>query len=192
MFFGVTFFVFVLNFLFPTDVINNMSGMTNIPENQYQELIHKYKLNESFIIQYGAFLERLWTGDWGTSFINNASIYHQVFRALPATIELSLYALLYSFIVAIPFGVLAASSGIRWLDKSILGLSIIGFSMPIFWLALIMILVFSINLGWFPTSGRLSLIYDIPYQTGYLIIDIILSESAYKLEALLDAFRHLI
>lgn len=190
--FGVTLFVFTLNYLFPTDVIANMSGRQNIDPALYGQMVEKYRLDSNYIQQYISFLGRLIEGDWGVSFTNKTSIYDQVTRALPATIEISIYALLYSFIIAIPLGIIAASSGIKWLDKSILGLSIIGFSTPIFWLALILILIFSINLGWFPTSGRISLIYDIPYQTGFIMADILLSDSPYKHEAIIDAFMHLV
>ncbi|MBU2918556.1 ABC transporter permease [Psychrosphaera sp. F3M07] len=189
--FGVTVFVFSLNFLFPTDVLSNMSGIPNIGEEDYAALAEQYYLNNSVIIQYFAFIGRIWQGDWGVSFITGTSIYSQVFRVLPATIELAIYALLYSFIVAIPLGILASSETYPWLDKSILALSIIGFSMPIFWLALLLILVFSIGLGWFPTSGRLSLIYNIPSSSGFLLFDIIRSNVDYKVEAFFDALRHL-
>jgi cationic peptide transport system permease protein len=190
--FGVTVFVFSLNYLFPTDVLSNMSGITNINEIDYDVIAQKYNLNDSVFTQYFGFVGRLLDGDWGVSFINGTSIFNQVFRVLPATIELAIYALLYSFIIAIPLGILASSDKHPWLDKSILALSIIGFSMPIFWLALLLILIFSIGLGWFPTSGRLSLIYNIPSSSGFLFLDILRSKIDYKSEALADAFKHLV
>jgi cationic peptide transport system permease protein len=189
--FGVTVFVFSLNYMFPTDVLSSMSGLTNISEQDYLAISEKYHLNQSVFIQYFAFIGRILEGDWGVSFITGTSIYEQVFRVLPATIELAIYALFYSFIIAIPLGVLASSETYPWLDKSILALSIIGFSMPIFWLALLLILVFSIGLGWFPTSGRLSLIYNIPSSSGFLLWDILRSNVDYKAEAFVDALRHL-
>lgn len=189
--FGITAFVFSLNYMFPSDTLTNMSGIQNINELNYQQLAEDYKLNDSIVTQYTSYLSRLANGDWGISINNGESIFDQVFSLLPATIELATYALLYSFVVAIPFGVLAASESRPWLDKTILSLSLIGFSMPIFWLALIMTLIFSINLGWFPTSGRLSLVYDVPYSSGFLLWDIIQSDINYKSEALIDALKHL-
>lgn len=189
--FGVTVFVFSLNYLFPTNVLSNMSGLTTIDEQDYAAIAEQYRLNQSVFSQYFAFIGRILEGDWGVSFITGTSIYEQVFRVLPATIELAMYALFYSFIVAIPLGILASSDAHPWLDKSILALSIIGFSMPIFWLALLLILIFSIGLGWFPTSGRLSLIYNIPSSSGFLLWDIIRSNVDYKGEAFVDALRHL-
>lgn len=189
--FAVITFVFGLYYLFPGDVLTNMTGISDIPSEDYTALAREYKIDQNVLVQYWAYLGRIFDGDWGQSLTNGTSIYVQVFNALPATIELATYALIYGFIVAIPFGVIASSERRPWLDKSILSLSIIGFSMPIFWLALLMILVFSINLGWFPISGRLSLVYDIPATTGFIMVDIMLSEVPYKQEALRDAFAHL-
>ncbi|GAB2995107.1 ABC transporter permease subunit [Psychrosphaera aestuarii] len=189
---GVTIFAFSLNYLFPGDVLSNMTGNLNISPELRQILSEEYRLDQNVIFQYFAYIHRITNGDWGVSFINDTSIFNQVFHALPATIELAVYALLYSFIVALPLGILASDSNRPWLDKPILALSLIGFSMPIFWLALIMILIFSINLGWFPVSGRLSLIYDIPVTTGFMLVDIWISELPYKMEAMLDALKHLI
>lgn len=189
--FVVITFVFSLYYLFPGDVLSNMTGIQDISAEDYTALAREYKIDQNAIVQYFAYLDRIFDGNWGQSFTNGTSIHTQVFNALPATIELATYALIYSFIVAIPFGVLASTEKRPWLDKSILSLSIIGFSMPIFWLALLMILVFSINLGWFPISGRLSLVYDIPSVTGFMLIDILLSDVTYKQEALRDAFAHL-
>lgn len=189
--FSVSVFVFSLNYLFPGDPLVNMTGEQNLDAEQYTELAVEYRLDENYISQYFAFVDRLVDKNWGVSFTTGSDIYQEAFNVLPATIELALYALIYSFIIAIPFGVLAADENRPWLDKSILAASIIGFSMPVFWLALLMILVFSINLGWFPISGRLSLVYDIPHQTGFLLYDILISDLPYKAEAFQDAIRHL-
>jgi len=189
--FGVSVFVFSLNFLFPGDVLSNLTGIQQINYDEYINLAVAYKIDQNIFIQYIEFVKRTLDGNWGTSFTTGTSIFEQVFTVLPATVELATYALIYSFIVAIPFGILASNENRPLLDKSILAVSIIGFSMPIFWLALLLILVFSINLGWFPISGRLSLVYDIPYQTGFLLVDILLSDSIYKYEAFKDALRHM-
>jgi len=189
--FGVSVFVFSLNFMFPGDVLSNLTGIQQINYDEYINLAVAYKIDQNLIVQYFEFVKRTLAGDWGTSFTTGTSIFEQVFTVLPATIELATYALIYSFVVAIPFGILASNENRPFLDKSILAFSIIGFSMPIFWLALLLILIFSINLGWFPISGRLSLVYDIPHQTGLLLIDILLSDSIYKVEALKDALRHM-
>lgn len=189
--FGVTLFVFSLNYLFPANPLVNMTGIQNIDISLHGELAKEYRIDESVMLQYFAFIGRLLDGNWGVSFITGTSIYEQVFKVLPATIELACYALFYSFVVAIPLGVLSASTNNPWFDKPVLALSIIGFSMPIFWLAMIMVMLFSIELGWFPISGRLSLIYQVPSVTGFILIDIVLSDLPYKWEAFTDALRHM-
>lgn len=189
---GLTAFVFSLNYLFPGEVLTNMTGYPANAIDNYPALITQYRIDDSIIAQYFAYLDRLFNGNWGVSMNTGDSIYELVFTLLPATIELALYALLYSFIVAIPFGLLSASESRRWLDKGILSLSLIGFSMPIFWLALIMTMIFSINLGWLPTSGRLSLVYQVPADSGFILWDIIQSDLPYKWEAFSDALKHLI
>lgn len=189
--FGVTAFAFSLNYLFPGDPLSNMTGLQNLPPELTAELNKIYKLDSNIIVQYWAYMSRILEGNWGVSFINEMGVYSQVFNVLPATIELAAYALLYSFIVAIPLGILASDVRKPWLDKPILAISLIGFSMPIFWFALILILIFSINLGWLPISGRLSLIYQVPNVTGFILIDIALADIPYKAEAYYDAFKHL-
>ena len=190
--FALTIFVFSLNYMFPGELLTNMTGIQANNNQQFQLLMQEYKLNESIVHQYFAYLSRLFEGNWGVSMNTGDGIYEQVFALLPATVELALYALLYSFIVAIPLGLLAASESHPWLDRIILSLSLIGFSMPLFWLALIMILIFSISLGWLPTSGRLSLVYQIPTSSGFMLWDIMQSELTYKWEAFADAVKHLI
>lgn len=190
--FGLTVFVFSLNYMFPGELISNMTGYPINSIDNYPALVTQYHLDQSVISQYFAYLERLFSGNWGVSMNTGDSIYQLVFTLLPATVELALYALLYSFIVAIPFGLLAASESHPWLDRSILSLSLIGFSMPIFWLALIMTMIFSINLGWLPTSGRLSLVYQVPNETGFMLWDILQSQLPYKWEAFTDALKHLV
>ncbi len=189
---GLTVFVFSLNYMFPGEVLTNMTGYPSNAIDNYPALVTQYRMDSSVVDQYFAYLGRLLDGNWGVSMNTGDSIYELVFTLLPATIELALYALLYSFIVAIPFGLLASSESHPWLDKGILSLSLIGFSMPIFWLALIMTMIFSINLGWLPTSGRLSLVYQVPASSGFILWDIIQSDLAYKWEAFSDALKHLI
>lgn len=189
--FGLTLFVFSLFYMFPGEPLTNMHGLAQLDANEYQALLIEYKLDQNIIVQYLHYIQRLFKGDWGASFVNGSLIYEQVFSALPATIELALYALAYSFIIAIPLGLIASYQSQPLLDKSILALSLIGFSMPIFWLALIMILAFSMNLGWFPISGRMSLVHTVPHDTGFLLIDILFSDMQYKAEAFQDALKHL-
>ena len=134
----------------------------------------------------------LFSGNWGVSFNSGLPLYEDVGHYLPASIELSFYALLMSFFIGLPLGFLAALRHHRLTDYSLLTVSLLGYSIPVFWLALIMILVFSLQLGWLPLSGRISLIYEIPSISGFILIDILLSDFIDKKSALIDALRHLI
>ena len=98
---GLTAFVFSLNYMFPGEPLTNMTGYSSNNIDNYQILVTEYKVDQSVISQYFAYLERLFDGNWGVSMNTGDSIYELVFTLLPATVELALYALFYSFIVAI-------------------------------------------------------------------------------------------
>jgi ABC-type antimicrobial peptide transport system permease subunit len=110
---------------------------------------------------------------------------------LPATLELAAYALCLSLIAGIPLGLLAAIKKDSILDRCISGLALIGYSMPIFWLALIFIMLFSLQLGWLPTSGRLGVLFEVPSQTGFMFVDILLAGEINRSEAAYNALLHL-
>ncbi|MBU2178928.1 MAG: ABC transporter permease subunit, partial [Gammaproteobacteria bacterium] len=106
--------------------------------------------------------------------------------------ELASYALLLSLLIGVPFGIIAAVRKDKWLDKLISGFALVGYSIPTFWWALLLIMVFSLTLGWLPTSGRLSVLYEIPRLSGFMLPDILGSDAPYRNEALFDAIRHLL
>lgn len=116
----------------------------------------------------------------------------EIFHFLPATMELTIVALLVAMIVGIPLGFLAAIHHRKITDHTILAISMLGYSMPVFWLGLFMVLIFSINLGWLPSAGQMSLVFEIDNVSGIMIIDILLSDKPYKWQAFADASRHLI
>lgn len=182
---------FGLAFLFPGDYLTNLTGIHFESEQQRQLYATLYKENEGIFWQFVAYLELLWRGEWGLSFSSNQSLYEEITTFLPASIELSAYALFVSLIVGIPLGFLAGLRHNKLADYSVLSISFIGYSIPVFWLALILILILSLQLGWFPISGRISLLYDIPIDTGFILIDIIRSDVSYKWDAFNDALRHL-
>ena len=138
------------------------------------ELQEKYHFNENYVSQYFAFLERIISGDWGLSFASGANVFNHIVDLFPATLELSLYALIISVIVGVPAGIIASAYYKKWPDKLINSSTLAGYSMPVFWLALLLIMVFSLQLGWFPMSGRMGLLYEIEPITGFILIAIIL------------------
>lgn len=182
---------FSLAYLFPGDPLVNMSGIT--PQNPLQRdaLISQYGLDKPYIVQFGYFLERLWEGNWGYSFVSGRPLKEELIVALPATIELSAYALLVSLVLGIGLGCLAGLRAYSTTDLTLNSLSIFSYSFPVYWLALLFILVFSLQLGIVPLSGRISLMFDIPSQTGFILIDILMADNIDRKLAFSDALQHL-
>lgn len=183
---------FLLAYLFPGVAVENLTGLRldELAALQGDQVV--YAVDDNVIVQYWHYLVQLFAGNWGVSFSSGLSLYQEVGHYLPASIELSAYALFLSFFIGLPLGFIAALQHHKLVDYGLLSMSLLGYSIPVFWLALIMILGFSLQLGWFPLSGRLSLIFEIPDITGFILIDILLSDSIDKQSALVDALRHLI
>ena len=184
-------FTFSLAYLFPGDPLSNLSGIPSSNFAQHSELEDKYLYNSNYFMQYIAFLGRIFQGDWGLSFASGNSVFSHIIDLLPATLELSVYALIVSVVIGVPTGILGSGYHKRWPDKLINSVTMVGYSMPVFWLALLLIMVFSLKLGWFPMSGRMGLLYEIPASTGFILIDIALAGFPYKGMAFVDALRHL-
>ena len=184
-------FTFSLAYLFPGDPLSNLSGIPSGNFAQHSELEDKYLYNSNYFMQYIAFLGRIFQGDWGLSFASGDSVFSHIVDLLPATLELSVYALIVSVVIGVPTGILGSGYHKRWPDKLINSVTMVGYSMPVFWLALLLIMVFSLKLGWFPMSGRMGLLYEIPASTGFILIDIALAGFPYKGMAFVDALRHL-
>ena len=189
--FSLTVLTFSLSFLFPGDPLNNLSGYQEITVNQLAYLEQKYKIDSDYVTQYLAFLSRIFEGDLGISFNSQAPIFEQLNRIFPATVELAVYSLLVSIFVGIPLGIISAHYHQRLPDQAILATSLIGYSMPVFWWALLVILVFALQLGWFPTAGRIGLVFEVPHLTGFILVDILYSDVEYKYEALANALKHM-
>jgi cationic peptide transport system permease protein len=183
---------FLLAYLFPGQAIENLTGLRIDELTELQNSQIKYAVDGNMFIQYWHYMSELFSGNWGVSFSSGLPLYEDVSHYLPASIELSAYALFLSFFIGLPLGFLAGLRHHKATDYGLLSISLLGYSIPVFWLALILILVFSLQLGWFPLSGRISLIFEIPSITGFIIIDILLSDSVDKHAALIDALRHLI
>jgi ABC-type antimicrobial peptide transport system permease subunit len=149
-------------------------------------------LEQSYLQQYLLFLQRLLDGQWALSFSSQQNVLTEMLLVMPATLELAAYALFLSLCIGIPLGIIAAVRKDKWLDKLISSLALIGFSVPIFWWALLLIMVFSLSLGWLPTSGRLSVLYEIKPDTGFMLLDILLADVSYRQQAMLDALRHML
>jgi cationic peptide transport system permease protein len=188
----LTLLSFSLNFLFPGEAIINLTGAINATPSQLVELNDAYQTHRNIFIQYFAYLGHIINGDLGLSMSSQSDISTEIVNLLPATIELSLVALFIAMLVGIPLGFIAAIKHSKITDNLILSVSMLGYSIPIFWLGLLAILTFSINLGWFPSAGQISLLFEIELVTGIQFIDILLSDSPYKWQAFRDASAHII
>lgn len=191
MLFTLTIFTFALNYLFPGELITNFSGEVNSSYAQTQALVEKYRIEENIFVQYGAFMARMFEGDWGLSLSSGQPVLSHVKHLFPATLELCLYALTVAVVIGVPSGVIASAYHKKWPDKLINSLSLMGFSIPVFWLALLLIMAFCLGLGLFPMSGRIGLLYEIQPVTHFILIDIYFEGFPYGGAAFWDALHHL-
>jgi len=135
------------------------------------KIIANFGLDKSLPQQYGLFLSHALSGDLGNSFAYATPALTLILERLPATMELALSALLLAILIGIPLGLLAGLRPHSIVGKSIMAISILGFSLPTFWVGLMLIMVFAVQLGWLPSSGRgeTSLLLGIP--VSFLTID---------------------
>lgn len=151
--FGVSFLVFAAMYIVPGDAVDAMLAESGASAERLAELRDQLGLDDPFLVQYGRFLERMLRGDLGESLVTGRSVRSQLATQLPATIELTLAALLITIIVGVPLGLLAAVKRGTPLDSVSMIVALVGVSMPNFWLGLLFIMFFSLQLGWFPASG---------------------------------------
>lgn len=192
VFIALSLFAFSLAYLFPGNILNNLSGLHQISPEQAVQLSHYYQLDQSYFTQYIAYLQRIFSGDWGVSFSSQEPLLQEITHLTPATIELAGYALLISISIGIPMGIVAAIKPEGILSKSISALAVTGYSMPIFWWGFLLIMIFSLGLGWLPTAGRINVLYEIPHQSGFILWDIYVADIPYKRDAFLNALQHLL
>jgi dipeptide transport system permease protein len=187
---GVTVVAFALIRLIPGDPIIHLIGERGATPEVYAAMKAQFGLDKPLLTQYWFFVKNAITGDLGTSIISRQPVMREFVDRFPATLELGTVALLLSVIIGIPLGVLAAVKRNSIFDYTLMTASLIGYSMPIFWWGLILILIFSVHLGVTPVSGRLDLVYDVPSWSGFLLIDVWKSGDGWP--AFKSAIEHLI
>jgi dipeptide transport system permease protein len=180
--------------LIPGDPVLNLVGERGVDPARYLEMKKALGLDLPIIQQFWHFLKNALHGNLGTSIISNNSVWSEFMERFPATIELGLVGLFFATVFGIPLGIYAAIKRNSFFDYFLMSGSLIGYSMPIFWWGLILILIFSVKLGLTPVSGRIDLTFDIPLYSGFYLIDTLQSVvlKADGLKPFCSAISHLI
>ena len=160
----------------PGDPIETMAGERGVDPVRHAELLREYGLDQPLLVQYGRYIGRVLRGDLGRSIVTREPVVTEFAALFPATVELALSAMLSALAIGLPAGILAAVYRNSIFDHGVMGLSLAGYSMPIFWWGLLLILLFSVELDLTPVSGRIDVQYFVEPVTGFLLIDALLSD----------------
>ena len=171
VFVGVTLLSFLLIRAVPGDPIEVRLGEHGIAPARLAALRHDLGLDRPLWRQFADYELGVVTGGLGVSVATRQPVWDEFATLFPATAELSLAAIAIALLAGLPLGVVAAAQRGSVFDYGLMGVSVAGASMPIFWWGLMVILVFSVQLGWTPVSGRIGDIYDVPPWTGFMLID---------------------
>ena len=150
---GIVILIFTLLHIIPGDPARMILGVTATPE-QLEALRHNLGIDRPFLAQLGSYMGNLFFKlDMGTSYVTQTPIAQAIFSRLPRTMGLGLISMIISFVFGVLLGILAGTHQNRWQDNVAMLVALIGVSMPAFWLALMLVLLFSVKLGWLPASG---------------------------------------
>ncbi|MGK9051627.1 ABC transporter permease subunit [Xaviernesmea oryzae] len=174
-FIGVSIIAFSFIRLLPGDPVALLSGERVMSPERHALISHQLGLDRPLVIQYLDYLGGVLTGDFGSSIVSKQPILDQFWALFPATVELSFCAIVIAIVLGIPAGVIAAIKRGSIFDQGLMGIALVGYSMPIFWWGLLLIILFSGILQWAPVSGRISLMFFFPPVTGFMLIDSLLS-----------------
>jgi len=199
---GITLITFSLAWFATGGHLENqyLTNIDKLSEERIQRIVDQYGFDEPWYVQYGSYLKNLLSGDWGYSTSVNRPVTDVLGDLFPASIELSVTAMIFSVIIGIPLGILSATHRDRPTDHITRFLALSGVSIPVFWLALLLQLYLSFYLGkqgfdFFPLLGRYDPLVAINHPsltqgpTGFLLIDTLLAGDGI---AFMDVVRHLI
>jgi dipeptide transport system permease protein len=188
-FLGVTLIAFTFIRLLPGDPVLLLAGERGMSEERHALLMAEFGFDRPILVQYGSYLNELAHGNFGTSIITKKPVFEEFMTLFPATVELSIVAMILAIFIGLPAGMIAAVKRGSTFDHTVMTGALAGYSMPIFWWGLLLIIFFSGILGWTPVSGRMSLMYYFEPVTGFMLIDSLLSgqEGAFR-----SALSHLI
>lgn len=186
---GITMVAFGFIRLLPGDPVLLMAGERGVSPERYAQISAQLGYDQPIWQQYLTYLGNLLQGDLGNSIVTKKPVLTEFLALFPATVELALVAIIIATLIGVPVGVIAAIKRGSWFDQISMTGALVGFSMPIFWWGLLLIIFFSGTLGWTPVSGRISLMYFFPPVTGFMLIDSLISGQA---GAFTSAVSHLI
>ncbi|MAQ38095.1 MULTISPECIES: ABC transporter permease subunit [Thioclava] len=186
---GITIVAFGFVRVLPGDPVLLMAGERGLSPERHAELAHQLGFDRPLWQQYLDFIWQLAHGNLGDSLVTHKPVLGEFFALFPATLELGVCAMFLAVVIGVPIGVLAAIKRGSWFDQATMGTALVGYSMPIFWWGLLLIILFSGILQWTPVSGRISLMYYFPNGTGFMIWDALMSGQS---GALTSALSHLI
>lgn len=150
---GVTFIVFSLLYITPGDPARIILG-ESAPTEAVTQLRHEMGLDKPFLVQYGTYIKKLVVNqDIGRSYVTKRPVMKEIMDCFPSTLKLALLAVTFAILIGIPFGIISAIKQYSIFDTISMVFALIGISMPVFWLGLLLILLFSVKLGWLPASG---------------------------------------
>jgi peptide/nickel transport system permease protein len=185
---GVSLVVFLMTSLTPGDPVEIMLGDMRATPEQAQEMRRDMGLDLPLHERFVKFLGNAIAGDLGRSFFHRRPVAEVIAERLPATIELTVVAMLIAFAIGLPLGVLAAVKRGSLIDKLATTVSLVGVSIPAFWLGIMLILVFAVQLGVMPVSGRIAFVHEVPRITGFVLVDTLVQG---RFAAFLDAVWHI-
>jgi dipeptide transport system permease protein len=189
-FVALMFATFVAIRLVPGDPVEVRVGEHGISPERLAQFRHELGLDLPVWGQFVAYVWQLLHGDFGTSLATQQKVLTEFLTLFPATLELSFFALVFALAIGLPTGVIAAVKRGSYFDQALMSVATIGYSMPIFWWGLLLIMFVAVDLGLTPVSGRIDLIqYYFEPVTGFMTIDALLSDQS---GAFLDALHHLI
>jgi peptide/nickel transport system permease protein len=185
---GLSILVFLWIRALPGSPATTLLGERATPA-QIEAINEQYGLNKPIYQQYFSYLGEIVQGNFSSSITTRRPVVDEFKQRFPATIELAVAALMFSICIGVPLGFIAAKRYGTWIDHGSLAASLLGISIPIFFLAIILKYVFAVRLGWLPSVGRMSVLIDIPHPTNFYTLDALL---AGDLNAFWDVIQHLI
>lgn len=187
---GLLFVTFVIGRVMPIDPVISVVGERASKE-VYDAAFKSMGLDKPIIVQFFVYLGDVLQGDFGQSLLNSRPVIDDIKRVFPATLELATLGTLIGVTIGVPLGVIGAVKRDTWIDQTVRIVALIGYSMPIFWLGLVGLLVFYGILGWVGGPGRVDIFYVdlVPVKTGMILIDSALDG---QWDVFRNAFSHIV